>query len=342
MKNVLFTTTALVALGGMAYADAHAGVALSGSAEMGLTYIDEDGADSSDTSFHNDIDVTFTMSGATDNGLTFGASIDLDEADGDAEIESSNSVFIQGSFGTLSMGDVDGAYDKAMIEIAAAGLNDEADQVNGHAGLDGWFGLNNGEVLRYDYSFGDLTLSLSAELGDSFASGDTFTLDNFGSTITITATADGDLDDIFGVGAGYSTSFGGTDLQFGVGYQVSGADFGTLEVDAEAIGVSAKAGFGDLTATVAYEMITVDTGADDITLDTIGVSVEYSFGAAGVGLQYETREADNAGASTDTDTTGIWLTYDLGGGAEFVAAASQQDVEDVSTTRAGFGLALSF
>ncbi|MEO1580050.1 MAG: porin, partial [Pseudomonadota bacterium] len=73
MKKVLLASTALVVSAGIAAAD----VSLSGSAELGI--FDDD----TETQFHTDIDVTFTMSGETDGGLTFGASIDLDESDGD-------------------------------------------------------------------------------------------------------------------------------------------------------------------------------------------------------------------------------------------------------------------
>ncbi|KKL69695.1 hypothetical protein LCGC14_2112360, partial [marine sediment metagenome] len=74
MKKVLFATTALVASTSFAMAD----VDLSGVAEMGIF-----GGDGIEDQFHTDIDVTFSMSGSTDNGLTFGASIDLDESDTD-------------------------------------------------------------------------------------------------------------------------------------------------------------------------------------------------------------------------------------------------------------------
>ena len=73
MKKILFATTALVATAGVASAE----IALTGMAEMGIY---DNGND--DTQFFTDIDVTFTMSGEADNGLTFGANVDLDESDG--------------------------------------------------------------------------------------------------------------------------------------------------------------------------------------------------------------------------------------------------------------------
>ncbi|MCP3969641.1 MAG: porin, partial [Rhodobacteraceae bacterium] len=54
MKKVLLATTALVASAGIASAQ---GVALSGSAEMGII-----GGTGMEVQFHSDIDVTFTLS----------------------------------------------------------------------------------------------------------------------------------------------------------------------------------------------------------------------------------------------------------------------------------------
>ena len=75
MKAILFATTALVATAGIAAAE----VSLTGSAEMGIM-----GGDGIADQFHTDIDVTFGMSGEADNGLSFGASVDLDESIGDS------------------------------------------------------------------------------------------------------------------------------------------------------------------------------------------------------------------------------------------------------------------
>ena len=127
MKKVLLATSALVASAGIASAQ---GVELSGHAEMGII-----GGSAIETQFHTDIDVTFTMSGETDNGLTFGASIDLDESDGSGTgatavgasaafgntTQGGETVFISGSFGTLTMGDTDGAFDWALTEVAIGG-----------------------------------------------------------------------------------------------------------------------------------------------------------------------------------------------------------------------------
>ncbi|MEK6216562.1 MAG: porin, partial [Boseongicola sp.] len=112
MKKVLLATTALVASSGFAMAQ---GIELSGSAEIGLL---DDGMN--DAQFFSSVDVRISLSGETDNGLTFGASVDLNDVADQAVRTYSNSdnvnnqaadytVFVSGSFGTLTIGDTDGA-----------------------------------------------------------------------------------------------------------------------------------------------------------------------------------------------------------------------------------------
>ena len=72
MKKILLATTMLAGTAGFAAAE----VAVSGYAEIGI-WSDTVG----DIAFHQDVEVTFAMSGTTDGGLEFGAQIDLDETD---------------------------------------------------------------------------------------------------------------------------------------------------------------------------------------------------------------------------------------------------------------------
>ena len=79
MKKVLLATTALTLSAGIAAADGHTGVSISGFAELGVR---DDGTN--DVQFHQDIDVFFKMSGETDGGLSFGTAIDIDEVGANA------------------------------------------------------------------------------------------------------------------------------------------------------------------------------------------------------------------------------------------------------------------
>ncbi|GGG71152.1 porin [Salipiger pallidus] len=117
MKKILFATTALVATAGIASAE----VALTGMAEIGIW---DNGND--DTQFFTDLDVTFTMTGEADNGLTFGATIDLDEATDlpdfeNPAVQGGENIFVSYGGATLTMGDTDGALDFIVPEMALAG-----------------------------------------------------------------------------------------------------------------------------------------------------------------------------------------------------------------------------
>jgi hypothetical protein len=123
------------------------------------------------TQFVQDIDVTFTMSGTSDNGLTFGAAIDLDENAANVGTDDAGvAIFVSGDFGTLTLGDTDGALDWAMQEVdfnGAASINDNHTShagFNGNSGLDGHY---DGQILRYDYSFGDFAVAVSVEQDDN-------------------------------------------------------------------------------------------------------------------------------------------------------------------------------
>jgi outer membrane protein OmpU len=353
MKKVLFASTALVMTAGMAAAQ---GVTLSGSAEMGMFDSTRDGVDGQ---FHTDIDVTFTMAGETDGGLTFGATIDLDESDGSNVGESSDSIrvdpgpdgvtgtdddeqifsvpgssgaspaftadsqggetiFISGGFGTVTMGDTDGAYDWALTEVlfsnGSLADNEETLGYTGNAGLDGFY---DGQILRYDYTFGDFGVALSGEIDDS----------------------DDDGDPVLGIGFKYSADFAGNAVSFGLGYQwVDGAgalfsdQIGELTDDsldglgfafdgeADVIGVSVSTTVGEgFSAGINYS--TYDLG--DVDADHIGVGVGYSAGALLASANYGIFDFDNAG---ELSGLGLTVGYDLGGGAVVQAGYGYNDI----------------
>ena len=330
MKKVLLTSTVLVAFAGAASAE----VAITGAAEIGLANLDSAATAAvaptatslgvaakpanDEAQFHSDIDVFFTMSGQSDNGLTFGANLDIDETQGPAAFsgntQGGESMFVSGDFGRITMGDTDGAFDFALTEaIIGASLIDDNEHggYNGNAGFDG---AGDGQVLRYDYSFGALAAAISFEqIGDG--------LGRAGA---------GDL--ITGVGVSYSADLGGVDLGVGLGYQ---------ECDnCEIVGLSLSAGFGNgFTAIVNFSNADTNTNAPGDT-DHVGFALGYSVDALTVAVNYG--EFD-AGTGTTTDGIGFIANYDLGGGLE-----AQFGYGNTSTTGAAdrttwsAGLAMSF
>ncbi|WP_370268723.1 porin [Nioella sp.] len=280
MKKVLFATSALVASAGFAAAD----VSLSGYAEMGIT----GGSGSTETQFHQDVDVTFSMSGTTDNGLTFGTSVDLDEnAAGVGTDDAGVAVFISGSFGTLTMGDTNGALDWATSE-APTGSGSIADDESSHAGYSSVNGLDatfDNQILSYTHSVGALGFAVSIEMDD---------------------TGDADAESVVGFGARYSVG----DLGIGIGFQ-SGTDVDGDELDAVAASLSYS--MGDLSVGIVYQQLSNSTWADDQT--DVGLGVSYSMDAITMGFNYGTRDSVGGTAGNDQAGFGISVGYDLGGGA---------------------------
>ena len=316
MKKILFASTALVALTGTAVAD----VELSGRAKMGIF---DQGIDGRSAEFFTDIDVTFTMTGETDGGLEFGASVDLDEgnddtftttlddagttgdtsddsastsgvngATGDNTDDGGVTIFVKGSFGTVTMGDMDGALDWALTEAGNVGNPGSiADDETSHAGYIGSYldGAADGQILRYDYSAGAFGVAVSID--DDNGNGEVG----------------------YAIGFKYTVDLGGTSIALGLGHQ-EGASLTDGATTAEATGVSATATLASgLSVGVVYADWDDNNGAADGGADSnMGIGIGYSTGAFSVHANYGEVEFDDG---TDADGFGIAAAYDLGGGA---------------------------
>ena len=363
MKNVLFASTALVAFAGAASAE----VTLSGNAEMGIFNADSvavTGASAAtatftrtdgETGFFTDIDVTFTMSGETDGGLTFGASIDLDESGNGQPFESpgtqgGETIFLSGAFGTLTAGDTDGALDWALTEVAfnSGSLNDDETVHGGYNGNSGLDGLYDGQILRYDYSFGDFGVALSAELNDAGAD-DLAT--NYNEALS---------DDVFGIGFKYQLDLGGSEIGLGIGYQtasVTETATGT-ETDLDTIGLSVNgsiAGFNVGLSYMTFANYIPNSVADENIIedrivtpgqdtDQIGVGIGYTTGAISASLNYGKYDHDSG---IESDGYGLTVGYDLGGGASVQFGYSDSTITDAAGVdtdfdRASFGVRMNF
>ncbi len=331
MKKVLFATTALVATAGVASAD----IALSGSAQMGIQGGSGNATVGENTTqFVQDIDVTFTMSGTADNGLTFGAAIDLDEDAGAVDTDDAGvAMFISGELGTLTLGDTDGALDWAMQEVdynGAAAINSDH---TGHAGFSGNGGLDgtyDGQILRYDYSFGDFAVAVSVEADDD---------------INVATANDGlTADPIWGLGAKYSGSFAGGTFGAGIGYQTVGdADANTVgnqgvNVTGLSLNVALDSGFS---GAVNYSIIN-GTGTEALEDGVhMGLGVSYSFDAITLHANYGHYNWDAAATETDASGYGLSAAYDFGGGLSAHLGYGYSNPEGPSNNSSTWSLGLN-
>lgn len=364
LESSIFATTALVAFAGAASAQE---ITLRGFAEMGMfdagnTFAGAPNAPQntrvtgSEAGFFTDIDVTFTFSSQTDNGLTFGASVDLDEVTGAATSVTNNAddggatISLGGAFGTVTMGDTDGAYDWAMLEVPTGG-GSLADDETSHGGweLPGLDGGHDGQIVRYDYSVGDFGIAVSAELADS-------PLPTRGP--------------ILGIGFTYGLDFAGGEATFALAYQAGeGINFGRLgqtaaasatnpvadtfavRGDVEATGVSAivalenglSAGLtysqwdlSSLVATTTVNGVPTSAAVPAFEITHTGIGIAYTFDAISVGANWGEFDVNVAGA--DVSGFGLSAEYDLGGGVTLNAGYGATNVEtglDTSTWSAG-------
>jgi outer membrane protein OmpU len=325
MKKILLATTMLAGTAGFAAAE----VAISGYAEIG---IQDDGAPTSNAEFFTDVDVTFTMSGETDGGLSFGVSVDLDEAGnlGDTTDNNGTAIFVSGAFGKLTMGDTDGALDWAIADAGA--LTSLADDHTTHLyyfAASGFDGSHDDQVARYEYSFGDFGVAISLEQANN----------NLTGTLQ---------DDNIGIGATYAMDMGGTALKFGLAYQAGSRDNAlgdAIYTNGDAIGASVSAEFaGGFAASLGYIKYDYDAlGVNGLASD------EVDFAHTGLGLTYTTGALSvhgnvgfyNPDVGASDETYGLAVNYDLGGGA-VVMAGYGSDVGAAGQSAYSIGLGLSF
>jgi outer membrane protein OmpU len=377
MKTIFFATTAAGALlvGGIASAQ---GIALFGDARLGLGYnIDNDGgvlAPDEDGNFPDDLRAVsrvrfgVNMTGETDSGITFGATIRADNSQGGQGGEDgqrSGSVFVSGSWGALTFGDTNGADEQWVGDVpgnySLTGLTD-IDETR-FISNGGSFGDDSGEqfaenplarpTIRYDFDIAGFGLSLSSNR---------------------------DLSDI-GVGAGYAADFGGGSWSAGAGYYkfdsfvttgdgelqvvqdangnfvvVPGAPVENTIPEGEQWSVGLKGDYDTFSFGLTYIKLTSDTEDDgDVEADNLLLGASYSFDAFSVGGFYGKILSADGGDEFDAldggDAYGLTAEYDLGGGASInggiaksypVVGAGDDPSDPDGATIADFGIKMAF
>ncbi|MER2507406.1 porin [Amaricoccus sp.] len=347
MKNVLFATTALAALavGGMASAQ---GISLFGSARMGLGYginndgtvnLDDDGKPSDDLRAVSRVRFGVNMTGETNSGITFGATIRADNAiagSGGSLGQNAGDVFVSGAFGTLTMGDTNGADEQWVGDLVGdyslTGLGDlDETAFISNGGSFGGDDTNNffsnpdaRPTIRYDFEIAGFGLSLSSNK---------------------------ELDAV-GVGGGYAGEFAGGTFNIGLGYY-DYQEFTDIGAPGPADNVTIPGGkqysaviggtFGDFGGNIIYD----NADSDGDSFETLGVGLTAGFGDFDIGAWYRNVISADGGLSEIDGEQAYALTgqYDLGGGAT-VNGGIQKNYKFLSggdaATTADFGISMAF
>ncbi len=360
MKNVLFATTALatLAIGGMASAQ---GISLFGSARLGLGYginndgtvrRETDGSPSNDPTAISRVRFGVNMTGETNSGITFGATIRADNAAGgngggtSGVGQTDGSVFVSGSFGTLTFGDTNGADEQWVGDLVGdyslTGLGDLDETAfisnGGGFGNDDTNNIFNDPnarpTVRYDFEIAGFGVSVSTNK----------------------------MLNSVGVGAGYSGSFSGGTFNVGAGYydytEFDSTNFpganGAIVTVPGGKEYSAVIGgtYGEFGANVIYN----NADSDGNSFQTLGLGLTAGFGDYDVGAWYrKVIDAGGAIAGWDgADAYGISAQYDLGGGATVMGGVVRTYDTDATTfngatldgteaaTVADFGISMAF
>jgi len=164
MRKVLLATTALVAFGGITAANAD--ISISGNYEWEYTQTD------AGSTFGSDSHININGTIAADNGMTFTAVTVLGKGDLD-----SNHIKVNGDFGTVYLGDVDGNSASSLMD-GSLGRNKDIEGQLGAGGqtsdggtADTAIFLDGGaDIIYMSPSVGGLQVGFGADLTDSDAS----------------------------------------------------------------------------------------------------------------------------------------------------------------------------
>lgn len=366
MRRILLSTTALLIGTGVASAEVSVGVEGYFGAALGT--FDDDGlfetrnGQQSDYVYVYDLDVIFTATGTTDSGLTFGASGDLADLAGNTESKSSfvtgidpagnletdeavtgltndsqgplawaGELFVSGDFGTLAMGDTDGAAELAVGDVAAVGLTGLGD-FNEMLYLLGASGQPDGSpIALYSYAVEGLTLALGITDDQDWSLGA------------------GYAGDFWSVGIGYESILEGTTVTLRDGGDWgniggSGAiDFIAPDDAHQTIGQGSIT-FSGVTLKGAYGLIDADNTGD---ITQMAVSAEYGWNAWTLAAYYRQIDTDFDDPTTNDVTDhyyGAGFFYDLGGGLGLAGGITTWDFEDLPSefVLADFGVSFQF
>ena len=260
----------------------------------------------------NRVRVAFGLSGETDSGLEFGASIRADNAAA-GNSGTGGSQYLSGSFGKISMGDLNGADEDMVGDISAmsfGGLG--SNQEHSYQ--------SSSHNLAYSTSMAGISFGVSTDAGggSSTAMGLKWSGDLGGSTVT--------------VGLGQSSVGGNTETSISASLGMGGFTGKILSSTNDNGPVVAGAGETVATATTSYVAAVAGNNTPDT--ETMGFSLSYNIDAL-------TITAYNKGmtttGTTDKKYSGVGVSYDLGG---MVAKAGVADADGQSVM--DFGVSFSF
>jgi len=253
MKKVLLATSALTLSAGFASAD----VSMSGTGGAGVF-----GANGADLSVYSGVDLGFSLSGASDNGMTFSASVDM------------------GGGQTLDVGDFEldtqdmGTDDNTSVTIGVAGVTIELSQ----DGIDDLYDDDIAGDIGISGAMGDLTYSVVTGLEDADPTSLSIGYSAGAISGSVATSDEGDASTV-------SVSYAMGDITVSVEADTdrTGADTNTTTLSyamSDGMTISVEESEGVVEASIAYSSgaISVGVTADDATTESWEATMAYDLG----------------------------------------------------------------
>ena len=253
MKKVLLATTALTLSAGFASAD----VSMSGTGGAGVF-----GANGADLSVYSGVDLGFSLSGASDTGMTFSASVDM------------------GGGQTLDVGDFEldtqdmGTDNNTSVTIGVSGVTIELSQ----DGIDDLYDDDIAADIGISGAMGDLTYSVVTGLEDADPTSLSIGYSAGAISGSVATSDEGDASTV-------SVSYAMGDITVSVEADTdrTGADTNTTSVSyamGDGMTISVEESEGVVESSVAYSSgaISVGVTADDAATESWEATMAYDLG----------------------------------------------------------------
>ena len=335
MKKVLLGSTALVGaslLGAVPVAAAEAPVlSFSGWTRVESSWVDQDISTGRGSGYQFEVDshyLNWRAGGTADNGMTYSANTTMtNNAAGGVTIDEAKLTF-GNQWGTVIMGDDDGADDILMIggfSLQTAGF-----------GHDGGYTSN---VNRGGLGFSAVATSMLGDTGDAtkisyytprfngIQAGASFTPDSGASFSTgIAEDNDGDFYNHLGLGANFNQTIGDVGVQLGSGWALASTEPNSTTVGAASSLARDSISAWSVGGTLSYSGFSIGLGRGDNgdsnctkanTLcdqgDWWDFGARYTFGNTKIAAGYLSNESNAAGAAIgdQVDVWSVGLNHDF-------------------------------
>lgn len=247
--------------------------------------------------FVTDTELHFNFQGMTDNGITFGARLELEADEGSDNNADEGNIYMFGDFGRIELGDEDGAEDKMIYD---AGLTQ-----SGVGGIDGdvdrWFTNTSSAPSFPDImDTSDATkVTYYTPRFSGFQAGVSYTPDTGSVGLDVGSEIDGDFENHFGFGANYQNSFNGVDFGVAGVFGTAGAETTNTGDDISNFAIGASVEYQGFSVAGSYGHNGDSGGTDDNFFWDIGVG--YGMGPWSVSAGYLHGEAEPDGSTLDSE-----------------------------------------